>query len=174
MYNETKFRHRRKTSKDLKAALDMAANFLRLSFVRPVLIITAAVCLLMIVLPWAVVRFTPEKPEKEKVLLPEAGFELKEVPSDITIYRTASGTAETIDFEDYVKGVVSGEMPSTFHIEALKAQAVAARTYSLARVLTQLRKATLRHTRLRRFATPRIARYTAVLRSSNSSRAATG
>ena len=31
-----------------------------------------------------------------------------------------------------------------------------------------------RHTRLRRFATPRIARYTAVLRSSNSSRAATG
>ena len=98
-----KFRHRRKTSKDLKAALDMAANFLRLPFVRPVLIITAAVCLLMIVLPWAVVRFTPEKPEKEKVLLPEAGFELKEVPSDITIYRTASGTAETIDFEDYVK-----------------------------------------------------------------------
>ena len=131
-----KFRHRRKTSKDLKAALDMAANFLRLPFVRPVLIITAAVCLLMIVLPWAVVRFTPEKPEKEKVLLPEAGFELKEVPSDITIYRTASGTAETIDFEDYVKGVVSGEMPSTFHIEALKAQAVAARTYSLARVLS--------------------------------------
>lgn len=116
-----KFRHRRKTSKDLKAALDMAANFLRLPFVRPVLIITAAVCLLMIVLPWAVVRFTPEKPEKEKVLLPEAGFELKEVPSDITIYRTASGTAETIAFEDYVKGVVSGEMPSTFHIEALKA-----------------------------------------------------
>ena len=34
-----------------------------------------------------------------------------------------------------MKGVVSGEMPSTFHIEALKAQAVAARTYSLARVL---------------------------------------
>ena len=36
---------------------------------------------------------------------------------------------------DYVKGVVAGEMPSGFHIEALKAQAVAARTYSLARVI---------------------------------------
>ena len=126
-----KFRHRRKTSKDLKAALDMAANFLRLPFVRPVLIITAAVCLLMIVLPWAVVRFTPEKPEKEKVLLPEAGFELKEVPSDITIYRTASGTAETIDFEDYVKGVVPYEMDKDWPLAALEAQAVCARTYAV-------------------------------------------
>ena len=130
-----KFRSHRKTSKNFKALSNIAARFFRLPFVRPVLIITAAVCLLMIVLPWAVIRFAPEKPEKEHALLPEAEFELKEVPSEITIYRTSSGTAETIDFEDYVKGVVSGEMPSTFHIEALKAQAVAARTYSLARVL---------------------------------------
>lgn len=34
--------------------------------------------------------------------------------------------------DDYVKGVIAGEMPSSWHMEALKSQAVAARTYGLA------------------------------------------
>ncbi len=38
---------------------------------------------------------------------------------------------EPIPLEEYVVGVVAGEMPITFHSEALKAQATAARTYSL-------------------------------------------
>lgn len=36
-----------------------------------------------------------------------------------------------IDMEEYLRGVVPGEMPSKWHVEALKAQAVAARTYAL-------------------------------------------
>jgi len=36
---------------------------------------------------------------------------------------------ENLLLEDYVFGVVAGEMPASFHIEALKAQAIAARTY---------------------------------------------
>ena len=35
--------------------------------------------------------------------------------------------------EDYVAGVVAGEMPASFPLEALKAQAVAARSYALTR-----------------------------------------
>lgn len=35
------------------------------------------------------------------------------------------------NMEDYIVGVVAGEMPADFHMEALKAQAVAARTYAL-------------------------------------------
>jgi SpoIID/LytB domain protein len=35
-----------------------------------------------------------------------------------------------IPFEDYLKGVVPREMPASWHLEALKAQAVAARTYA--------------------------------------------
>ena len=35
----------------------------------------------------------------------------------------------TIDLEEYIIGVVAGEMPALFHEEALKAQAIAARTY---------------------------------------------
>lgn len=39
-----------------------------------------------------------------------------------------------VNIEDYLKGVVPAEMPASFHIEALKAQAVAARTYALSRI----------------------------------------
>lgn len=39
--------------------------------------------------------------------------------------------AYAIDLEEYVVGVVAGEMPASFQMEALKAQAVAARTYAL-------------------------------------------
>jgi stage II sporulation protein D len=37
-----------------------------------------------------------------------------------------------LDMDTYVRGVVAGEMPSSWPLEALKAQAVAARTYALA------------------------------------------
>lgn len=40
-------------------------------------------------------------------------------------------TLENIPFEDYLKGVVPNEMPASWNVEALKAQAVAARTYSV-------------------------------------------
>ncbi len=35
-----------------------------------------------------------------------------------------------LDIEDYLKGVVSGEMPQEWNLEALKSQAIAARTYA--------------------------------------------
>lgn len=57
------------------------------------------------------------------------------IPEYISVYRHASGKTESIAFEDYVKGVVAGEMPASFEMEALKAQAVAARTYSLSKVI---------------------------------------
>lgn len=50
---------------------------------------------------------------------------------EIAIFRDDLGVTVTMDFEEYVLGVVAAEMPATFHIEALKAQAVAARTYAL-------------------------------------------
>lgn len=37
----------------------------------------------------------------------------------------------TIDLEEYIIGVVAGEMPASFNMEALKAQACASRTYAM-------------------------------------------
>ncbi|MGM0471952.1 MAG: stage II sporulation protein D [Bacillota bacterium] len=39
-----------------------------------------------------------------------------------------------LDLEDYLVGVVAAEMPATFELEALKAQAVAARSYLLSKM----------------------------------------
>ena len=43
----------------------------------------------------------------------------------------ADGTTQVMDLEEYLVGVVMGEMPASFEMEALKAQAVVARTYTL-------------------------------------------
>ncbi|MEW6770929.1 MAG: stage II sporulation protein D [Bacillota bacterium] len=52
----------------------------------------------------------------------------------VRLYRHGSGEIETLPLEEYVTGVVAAEMPALFPVEALKAQAVAARTYVLRRV----------------------------------------
>lgn len=44
--------------------------------------------------------------------------------------RHADGTVEEMDMDDYLTGVVLAEMPASFETEALKAQAVVARTYT--------------------------------------------
>jgi stage II sporulation protein D len=49
--------------------------------------------------------------------------------------RAAPDEIRDLRLEDYVAGVVSGEMPASFPPEALKAQAVAARSYALTRKL---------------------------------------
>ncbi|WP_052447282.1 stage II sporulation protein D [Clostridium polynesiense] len=54
---------------------------------------------------------------------------------NIKVYISEENKTVELNIEDYVMGVLSGEMPITFELEALKAQAVAARTYALAKML---------------------------------------
>lgn len=49
----------------------------------------------------------------------------------IRIKRSATGNIDVVPIEEYIVGVVSGEVPISFEMEALKAQAVAARSYVL-------------------------------------------
>lgn len=55
---------------------------------------------------------------------------------DETVVRvlTKNNIVEKINLEDYLVGVVSGEVPVSFEKEAIKAQAVAARTYALKQI----------------------------------------
>ncbi len=59
--------------------------------------------------------------------------EFKENKTYVTIYRK-KGTVEQIELEEYLVGVVAAEMPASFNSEALKAQAVLARTYALKKI----------------------------------------
>ena len=52
----------------------------------------------------------------------------------IRVKRVNTGNIEYIPFEEYIVGVLAGEMPIYFEKEAFKAQAVAARSYALTRM----------------------------------------
>ena len=51
-------------------------------------------------------------------------------PQTIAVLKK-DGAIDEMDMQDYLRGVVSAEMPASFHPEALKAQAVAARSYAM-------------------------------------------
>lgn len=51
----------------------------------------------------------------------------------IKVQNTRNNKVEELLLDEYVKGVVAAEMPAEFHIEALKSQAIAARTYAISR-----------------------------------------
>lgn len=73
--------------------------------------------------------FKSEIAQKEDYLLslpPEEALLIK-------VYNHREGIVMELGLEDYLMGVVAAEMPASFHLEALKAQAVAARTYTLRR-----------------------------------------
>ncbi|RYL95136.1 stage II sporulation protein D [Sporolactobacillus sp. THM7-4] len=53
----------------------------------------------------------------------------------VSVYRQASKTTEKVPLDQYLFGVVGSEMPADFQLEALKAQAIAARTYILSRIM---------------------------------------
>lgn len=84
-----------------------------------------------------IVKFTCKDSKDPKPCL----FKIKAKNSGISTYRgsililpykTYFTVINRIDLEDYLLGVVPSEMPATWHNEALKAQSVAARTYTLA------------------------------------------
>lgn len=59
-----------------------------------------------------------------------SAYEYKEYGT-IKLLHTSTDTIEELNLDEYLLGVVSAEMPATFEEEALKAQAVVARTYTI-------------------------------------------
>lgn len=53
---------------------------------------------------------------------------------EISLLHTKTGEVEKVNLEDYLCNVVSAEMPATFENEALKAQAIVARTYTMYKI----------------------------------------
>ena len=93
---------------------------------KKLLIAVCALILLLLAVPLAIVNMTGGTPPPA----PDSA----EPMAHITTYISALDKVEEIDFTEYIKGVIAAEMPASFHEEALKAQAVAARSYILARI----------------------------------------
>ncbi|MBQ2946963.1 MAG: stage II sporulation protein D [Bacilli bacterium] len=60
--------------------------------------------------------------------------------SVVRVYSEETDSISIVPIEEYVVGVVAGEMPIDFEIEALKAQAVAARSYVMIQMQRNIKK----------------------------------
>lgn len=60
--------------------------------------------------------------------------------TQVRVYREKQNRIDIIPLEEYLIGVLAGEMPVSYDLEALKAQAVAARTYTLKKISTNQNK----------------------------------
>lgn len=58
----------------------------------------------------------------------------KPMSNTIRLWQRSAGKVIALPLEEYLRGVVPAEMPASWPLEALKAQAVAARTYALAAI----------------------------------------
>ena len=58
----------------------------------------------------------------------------------IKLLHSKTGNVEEISLNEYLYGVVSSEMPAMYEIEALKAQAVVARTYTIYQIINNTSK----------------------------------
>lgn len=94
----------------------------------------------MIVIPMLVIKSSPVSAHEENGLNISEENNKEEVSyvrlsgnETIKVHITNTDKIIEIPLEEYVKSVVSGEMPVSFEIEALKSQAVAARTYVAAK-----------------------------------------
>lgn len=56
---------------------------------------------------------------------------------EVAVYRMSRNEIEQIPLERYVVGVVAAEMPAQFELEALKAQALTARTYIVRQMMSE-------------------------------------
>ena len=80
----------------------------------------------LIVIPFIIVTMLLKEPKE---------IELKYASNTVVrIKREKKNIIETIPLEEYIVGVLAGEMPISFEIEALKSQAVASRSYVLNKI----------------------------------------
>ena len=80
-----------------------------------------------VILPGILLRVIPSQQEEMPQEAPAAKLHMVQVLME-------DGSVSTVELEIYVMGVVAAEMPESFDIEAMKAQAVLARTYALKRM----------------------------------------
>lgn len=102
---------------------------------RYLLFLLVALPLLLVVVPSILVYyFSPGNPVVQVSVKDRSNQAALANQIPIKVYRTEKKAIETLPLESYVEGVVSAEMPAEFELEALKAQALAARTYIIRRL----------------------------------------
>lgn len=117
----------KKKKKKKKSAKRLRVNHRFITFL-------AGLMFLIVIIPLLIVFLFSQ----ERLVEKEQALEIQEMDigtPPILVWLKEQDEVVEVELEEYLMCVVSSEMPASFEMEALKAQAVAARTYSVAREL---------------------------------------
>ena len=110
-----------KLSSNTKIALGVTCGFILTLVMIPVLFVSATTS--------EIIEYDSNSTKISQIA---GNDELEETDNFyITVYRSQTSQHQTIELERYLIGVVAAEMPALFELDALRAQAVAARTYAM-------------------------------------------
>ncbi|WP_126428828.1 stage II sporulation protein D [Brevibacillus marinus] len=101
---------------------------------RTVLALLVILPALLVLMPAALVYYLADRGPQSPPPAPADAQHQPSVSLPIKVYRTERQVVETVPLDQYIAGVVAAEMPAEFELEALKAQALAARTYIIRRL----------------------------------------
>ncbi|MBU8881078.1 stage II sporulation protein D [Bacillus sp. FJAT-29790] len=112
---------------------------------KPFIVLAALLFIITLMIPsLLVLPFTEGKASGklgEQLKKEDRAMETAETNSgpavEVSVYRMAKKQLEKLPLEKYLVGVVASEMPSDFEKEALKAQALTARTYIVSQMLNE-------------------------------------
>lgn len=106
-------------------------------YMKKIFIYILCLVLLCFLIP---ILFTQKGNIKETIANNQEGTKEQEIKYDygkyniVKLLHSETNDIEEIQLDDYLLGVVSSEMPASFEKEALKAQAVVARTYTIYKI----------------------------------------
>ncbi|WP_309123159.1 stage II sporulation protein D [Paenibacillus sp.] len=110
----SKHRRSRRTRRNLVIGAAGVASFMAVVFLIPSILVN---------------RFEAWEPTQLLPLQPREELVAQEQQIMVPVYLTDRKETVSVPLEAYVRGVLAAEMPADFELEALKAQAIAARTY---------------------------------------------
>lgn len=88
----------------------------------------------LLVLPLVLMLVLIPLKTEDKATVGEKETSVNKASVSLVVYNHADAIIDEVYLEDYLIGVVAAEMPHSFNFEALKAQAIAARTFALSRL----------------------------------------
>ncbi|GAA0436458.1 stage II sporulation protein D [Lentibacillus halophilus] len=108
---------------------------------HPLVLFFATILTVILIVPTAVViPFMSDDSSPDKVVEKSAAsleIAMGDSPFSVEVARASADNVENVPLETYVSRVVASEAPAEFEMEALKAQALAARTYIVNRMMHQ-------------------------------------
>jgi stage II sporulation protein D len=95
----------------------------------------SALVFVSVLIPGILVKRTAQGTLPDMLMTPQVELDVGEEPLLIPVYLSRKQRIEEVPLEHYVRGVLAAEMPIEFELEAMKAQAIAARTYIMRRIV---------------------------------------